>query len=254
MRAAAIEALVLVAAACQPATTPVPAPAAADAYHVVEVRDAGRIAGSVRWAGAAPVLAELPVLFDTDVCGTRKRDPRLVVGAGGGVADTVVSLTDITAGAALPAHDATVVQRRCELAPHVQIMAAGSLLVVRNEDPVLHEVRGTLGLATVLDFPQPLRGQRSEQRITAPGTIALASPDGAPWVDAVVRVTDHPYVAVTGTDGAFELDHVPPGTHRLVVWHEGWHGAAPVEGEREVTVAAGQVVTVELTLSDAGAR
>jgi hypothetical protein len=37
---------------------------------------------------------------------------------------------------------------------------------------------------------------------------------------AWVGVTAHPYFAVTGPDGAFELKGVPPGTYTVEAWHE----------------------------------
>ena len=30
-----------------------------------------------------------------------------------------------------------------------------------------------------------------------------------------------PYYALTGADGSFRLENVPPGSYRLVMWHEG---------------------------------
>ena len=32
----------------------------------------------------------------------------------------------------------------------------------------------------------------------------------------------HPYVAVTGADGTYNLSGIPPGRYRLIAWHEGF--------------------------------
>jgi hypothetical protein len=40
------------------------------------------------------------------------------------------------------------------------------------------------------------------------------------WMVAFVGVLRHPYFAVTNTDGTFELDSVPIGTHTIQAWHE----------------------------------
>jgi hypothetical protein len=40
------------------------------------------------------------------------------------------------------------------------------------------------------------------------------------WMHAFVGVLDHPYYAVTGADGAFDLTGLPPGTYTIEAWHE----------------------------------
>jgi hypothetical protein len=37
---------------------------------------------------------------------------------------------------------------------------------------------------------------------------------------AYIGVMDHPYFAVTGKGGTFELRGVPPGTYTIEAWHE----------------------------------
>ncbi len=40
------------------------------------------------------------------------------------------------------------------------------------------------------------------------------------WMNAYAGVLDHPYFAVTGEDGTFEIKNLPPGTYKLTAWHE----------------------------------
>ena len=40
------------------------------------------------------------------------------------------------------------------------------------------------------------------------------------WMNAYVGVLDHPYFAVTKTDGMFSIPNLPPGTYTLAAWHE----------------------------------
>lgn len=43
------------------------------------------------------------------------------------------------------------------------------------------------------------------------------------WRSAAIAyclITDHPYSAVTTTDGSFRLDNLPAGEHELYIWHE----------------------------------
>ena len=50
-----------------------------------------------------------------------------------------------------------------------------------------------------------------------------------------IIVIDHPYHDITGADGSFVLENVPPGTYTLEVWHEDLGSTT-----RTVTVTAGQ--------------
>jgi hypothetical protein len=65
-----------------------------------------------------------------------------------------------------------------------------------------------------------------------------------PWMNAYVAVVPHPYFAVTGPDGAFELPNLPPGTYTVEVWHEKYKSM-----EQTVTIGDGETGTVEFTFS-----
>ena len=41
-----------------------------------------------------------------------------------------------------------------------------------------------------------------------------------PWMHSYIAVFDHPFFAVTGKDGAFQLPSLPPGEYTLEAWHE----------------------------------
>src|SRR5437879_13465674 len=45
-----------------------------------------------------------------------------------------------------------------------------------------------------------------------------------PWMKGYIAVFQHPYFAITGKDGTFELKNVPHGEFRIEDWHEkyGW--------------------------------
>ena len=261
------------AAAPAPAAPAAPAPAApapatapaaggeaegADGYKVVEVANGGTIAGAVKWTGAAPKLDDLKVTKDPGTCGKAKKNPRLVVGKGGGVANTYVYLADIKAGAKIEPKDGLIDQKTCEYSPHAQVVPVGSKIVAQNSDPILHNVHSYLGTTTVFNFAQPIQGQKSEQKLTKVGTVTAKCDAGHIWMNAIVHVTNNPYYALTSDDGKFEIKNVPPGKYQIVAWHEGWKTTQsptsvsfsdPVEQKKDVTVEAGKPAAVDFTLS-----
>jgi hypothetical protein len=67
------------------------------------------------------------------------------------------------------------------------------------------------------------------------------------WMKMGVLVVDHPYVAVTGPDGTFELKNVKPGEHVVVVRNS--NGQFIRRNDLKVTVADGETKDVEVKWS-----
>ena len=44
--------------------------------------------------------------------------------------------------------------------------------------------------------------------------------DVHPWMKSYTQVFDHPYVAVSGSDGSFSISNVPDGTYEAIAWQE----------------------------------
>ena len=162
-------------------------------------------------------------------------------GIDGGLPGAVVWLRDARQGKALPlARRYTLTNRGCRLEPRVQATVAGGTLNIRNLDPLEHRTRlvrqGSVDIVSVVRQYDEGQVVPDEEVLERPALVH-ATCELHPWSEAWVAVFDHPYFAVTTPDGAFVIDSVPPGTYRLVVWHER-------EGkvEREVTVGRGESV------------
>jgi plastocyanin len=63
-------------------------------------------------------------------------------------------------------------------------------------------------------------------------------------MSAFVAVLDNPYFSVTGKDGVFTIENVPPGTYKLNAWHESLKTVS-----KEVTVEAGKTAGNEFVYS-----
>jgi hypothetical protein len=59
-----------------------------------------------------------------------------------------------------------------------------------------------------------------------------------------VVVLNNPYFSVTGRDGVYKIDNVPPGTYKLSAWHEKLRTVT-----EDVTVESGKTANVDFSLN-----
>ena len=195
----------------------------------------GTIKGTVLFEGEPPERATLD----------RKSDPYCVKQADTATTDDVVVTKGKLAGVlvrikngsagthAAPTAPAVLDQKGCAYAPHVIGILAGQKIAVRNSDGTMHNVHGTLKGKDLLNKMQAAKAAdlTVESSATADDIIELAC-GVHPWMHAYAVVQDHPYFAVTGTDGVFKLTGMAPGTYTLEAWH-------PTLGSKSMTVKVG---------------
>ena len=142
---------------------------------------------------------------------------------------------------AVPATPVTVDQLGCLFVPRVVGVQAGQPLEFRTEDDTLHNVHGEPRQSPRWNFGLAERGASRTLVLAGPEVMVPVRCDVHPWMRLDVGVLPHPYFAVTGADGPFRLDDVPPGTYTVVAWH-------PTLGrrEREVELRPHEVVRAEL--------
>ena len=207
-------------------------------YQVAPVADGGSISGKVIFKGDIPMKTVLPTK-DKETCGGPRKDPLVVVGAGGEVKDVVVTLKEVKAGKAwtAPTKPVELNQKGCVFSPHVQVIAGGNLDIV-NSDPVLHNTHGYYGKNTAFNVALPLQDGKVTRPLRRPGVVRVDC-DAHGWMEGWVVVAENPYHAQTGSNGTFTISDVPPGTYTMVVWQE--HTGAV---EMPVTVKAKEKVTL----------
>lgn len=205
-------------------------------YTVVAVENGGTIRGTVRFLGSVPAARTVQVTEDTDACGETIQIQTLEVDSGQGLANTVVSLTDISQGVALGASASPrgIDQRGCRFTPHAQLAGIGQVVEIRNSDPVSHNIHTVAFDNRPINRMQPPALEKLEVTFRAPEKVKVKC-DIHEWMSGWIVVIEHPYHDITGTDGSFVLENVPPGTYTLEVWHEDLGSTT-----RTVTVTAGQ--------------
>ena len=114
----------------------------------------------------------------------------------------------------------------CAFTPHAIAIREGQDVVAKNSSPIVHNTHWT---GHPLKNPGGNKSIGPGQSLSIEGLKADKYPvkvacDIHPWMNAWIRVFDHPYFALTDENGKFEFKLAPAGKYRLVVWHEavGW--------------------------------
>jgi len=145
-----------------------------------------------------------------------------IVAANGSVANAFVYVRDGLPNGVyeVPSTPVVLDQSGCQYEPHVFGVFVGQPVEIRNSDPTSHNVHATPKENGEFNF--------SEQPSTAPVTRMFDTPEiGLPiscnlhrWMRSYANVVTHPFFAVTGEDGTFELRGLPAGTYTIEAWHE----------------------------------
>ena len=208
----------------------------------------GTIKGRIRFAGRPPGNPIIRMGADP-LCsrinrGTRVVQEAVLTTADGGLANVFVKLDGSFPRSPVPAAPVTIDQRGCIYSPRVVGVLVGQTLAVRNSDALMHNVHGVSGTGNGFNVSQPKAGMVRTFRMMSEETVLRLRCDVHSWMTAYVGVVSHPYFAVSGADGAFEITGVPVGTHTIRTWHERY---GPLTQTVRVTADATTTVDVEYT-------
>jgi len=208
----------------------------------LQVASASDISGTITLKGTPPPEKEITQVKEDPNCGKLHTEPVktrfYVVGPKGELADVFVTLKGISGqskGAEAP--PAVLDQKGCEYIPYIFALQTGQKLLVKNSDPVLHNIHPTPAAA----------GNKEENKAQMPGgpELTFTYPtaeiflrfkcDVHPWMFSYACVTDNPYGAVTDKDGKYTLKDVKDGKYTMEVYHrKAAPATAPVTKEIEV--------------------
>lgn len=241
--------VLVVAVACgggsepAPATDAAPAPAAA----AIDPATVGSISGGITLEGTAPEAETIRMASDPScvaAAGDDTESEYYVVGESGGLGNVFVHVTEGLEGRSfpVPADIVELDQDGCRYRPHVFGIQVGQTLEVINGDPTLHNIHARPAVNEEFNTGQPIEGMRYERVFTEAEVMVPFQCDVHGWMNAFVGVVDHPFFAVTGADGSFDLSGLPPGDYVVEAWHEEL-------GSQTQNVTVGESATAELNFT-----
>ncbi|AGA26199.1 carboxypeptidase regulatory-like domain-containing protein [Singulisphaera acidiphila] len=138
-------------------------------------------------------------------------------------------------------------QLNCRFVPHVVAVTTDQTVVFKSSDPTSHNLRYAGFANGGFNQMLPAKSEVEKKFAVEKRPIAVGC-DLHPWMTGYLMVFDHPFFAVTGEDGSFEIQGVPAGKQNVVVWQEkagyvtpGNAVGVPVDVKAGATVDLGDV-------------
>ncbi len=182
------------------------------------------VRGSVRFEGKVPAGKAISMTADP-VCAKQHASPviaqEVMANAKGDLQNVIVfvseGLGDRTFDA--PAEPVVVEQKGCMYQPHVLAVRANQTLQLVNDDATSHNIHPVPANNREWNKAEP-PGSKMEDSFAREEIAIPVKCNVHPWMRGYIAVFKHPYFAVTGKDGGFDLSNLPPGTYTIKAWHE----------------------------------
>lgn len=230
--------------------------AAMNGSSVAKAQEWGSIKGRILVDGTPKQPAPLVVNKDPFCIAAKPVNDSLVLGKNNELANAVVYLRVATGApkvtvhpnfAAALAKPVLLDNKGCMFLPHITVVRKDQTLEVTNSDPVGHNTN-----ISSFAFNQLIPAM-GKVPIKVGQTSAVPTPvvcNIHPWMKGYVLPLDHPYAAVTGQDGLFEIKDIPVGEHEFQFWQDSGYlkglkfkgGATDTRGRAKIKVAAGETL------------
>jgi plastocyanin len=196
-----------------------------------------------------PTLATLALLLVAVAARAGEVRGRVLDAGGEGLPVAVVFASDLPPPAHPPA--AVMDQVHKQFVPHLLVVPVGTEVRFPNHDQIHHHV---YSFSRARSFELPLYKGEAAPPVTfdAPGVVKIGC-NIHDWMSAVILVVPSAHATRTGDDGSFVLD-LPPGTHRLVAWHEHAETSLDETAQQVVVGTAAATATFRVAVRPATER
>jgi plastocyanin len=220
----------------QPAAS---SPAATTPATPIDPATAASVTGTVKFDGAAPKLAKIDMSQDPNCKGSNTAENVMVTD--GNLANVFVYVKEGLGNRtfALPKDPVVLDQSGCRYHPHVLGVMTGQAVKIANSDPTTHNIHPTPKDNREWNESQAPQAPPLEKSFAREEIMLPVKCNQHPWMKMFISVTKSPFYAVTGADGKFEIEGLPPGDYTLAFVHEKLG-----EQDQKVTLAAKESKTL----------
>jgi hypothetical protein len=197
----------------------------APAYFKVDQTTAGAVHGTIYFKGkkTAPKVIDMsnePACVEAHH--GKAYDESLVVNRSGELANAFVYIKSGLEGKLfeVPATPVTIDQSGCWFRPRILGIQTGQIFKVINSDPVTHNIHPMAQINREWNHSQGAGDPAIARKFLKPEIMIPVKCNIHSWMHAYIGVLDHPYFAVSGEDGSFEIKNLPPGVYTIAVWQE----------------------------------
>jgi plastocyanin len=195
-------------------------------YFRVDPATAGTLRGRITFHGATP--AKAAISMDAEAwcqqahTGRPVYEQSVIVGKDAGLANAFVYIQSGLEGKTFePVKESvTIDQHSCMFVPRAIGVRVGQTLLVSNSDQVSHNIHPQPQNNREWNQQQSPQSPDLQHRFARAEVMIPVKCNVHAWMHAYIGVVEHPYFAVTGPDGSFVWNNVPPGDYTIGVWHE----------------------------------
>lgn len=192
----------------------------APAYFRADPATSSTLSGTIHYSGPVPA----PKAIDSSEepsCPAGLSD-ETVVTRNGALANAFVYITTGLENKQFepPPTPVAIEQKGCAFHPRVLGIQTGQQLEVLNSDPLTHNIHPLAQVNREWNHSQGQGDAPLARKFLKPEIMIRVKCNIHSWMRAYIGVVEHPYFAVTSTDGTYSIPNVPPGEYTVAVWHE----------------------------------